>query len=367
LVVIGGIQEMIDIFGKIIPEELNIGDEYTKKDLAEIFNTSDVKNIIGGIGLVANCMLLLMTLDKSFVAELPDDLDEMSREELEEHSYRHLDYFDINEKVFGWDGPTTMNIESSLMSSFIANVYPCLLFARKHYYKDAEDHKKGITNDKYIYCGKIKYVKHYNSAPLHFISSIEELKEQPNKKLKELYNFKPKILDERLKMFNLLEKKENDEFMELVEREESLTHERKATFAGRHIHKPISTENCMKAIVGFLNEKGGNLMIGIQDDGQVTGVERDCKYKDQDTYHNYMLTQMKIYMGDEFPTLNKYINIRFQKAGENKTKLVCQVNCKPLPPNLVAYIKGNVAVRSGPRTDILNGKETLKWEKNRKK
>ncbi|MBT6734448.1 MAG: hypothetical protein HOA76_03980, partial [Gammaproteobacteria bacterium] len=105
---------MIDILGKIIPQELNIGDEYTKKDLAEIFKTSDVENIIGGIGLVKNCMLLLITLDKTFFAELPNDLDKMNREEFEEHSYRHLDYFDINEKVFGWDGPTTMNIESPL-------------------------------------------------------------------------------------------------------------------------------------------------------------------------------------------------------------------------------------------------------------
>ena len=71
---------MIDILGKIIPQELNIGDEYTKEDLAKIFKTSDVEAIFGGIGLINKCMLLLITLDKTFFAELPDGRNKMTRE-----------------------------------------------------------------------------------------------------------------------------------------------------------------------------------------------------------------------------------------------------------------------------------------------
>ena len=366
MLVIEGIQEMIDILGKIIPQELNIGDEYTKKDLAEIFKTSDVENIIGGIGLVKNCMLLLITLDKTFFAELPNDLDKMNREEFEEHSYRHLDYFDINEKVFGWDGPTTMNIESPLINSFIANVYPCLLFARKYYFKNETDYKKNITNNKYVYCGRIRYIEHYNTTPPHFISSIEEIINEPNEKLSQLYKFKPQKLDEKLKEFGHLEEKESNDFIDLTKREESRTHERKATFAGpKHKHDIDMTQKCVKAIAGFLNERGGNLMIGIQDCGDVTGIERDFMFKDQDKFNLYILSQLEHYL-DEYENIQSYINIRFQNGGD-KNKLVCQINCKPLPNKIVAFVQGKLCQRRGPQTVWLNAKQSLNYIEERKK
>ena len=179
---------------------------------------------------------------------------------MNEHSYEYLDYFDINEKVFRWDGPTTMNIESPLINSFIANVYPCLLFARKYYFKNKKDYEKNITNDKYVYCGRIKYIEHHDTNPPHFISSVEEIINEPNEKLSQLYKFKPQGLDEKLKEFGHLEEKESNDFVELTKREESRTHERKATFAGPTHKQDISmTEN---------PDGEGEAGEGIDEDGE---------------------------------------------------------------------------------------------------
>ena len=380
---------MAKIQEKLIPSELTVGEEFTKTQLSDIFDSKDVLSIWGGIGVVKNCMLLLMTLDKSFLAELPNDVDAMEREELLVHSYKHLDYFDINEKIFGWDGPIDMNEESDLMKSFIESIYPCLLFARKYYYKNKEDREKNISNEKYVYCGKIKYVKHYESAPLHFISSVEDLQEQPNEKLKELYDFKPIGLDEKLKKFGLLEKNDRSEFMDLIKRDESRTHERKSTFSGGKTHMPEMTIKCLKAVAGFLNERGGNLMIGVQDNGDVTGIERDFSFKNQDHFEVYILTIMRNHI-DNFETIQKYITIRFGFYGgekiekvhyindqnevahkmrtiKGKGKLVCQINCRPLPNDIIAWVKGKLYSRVGPQTIELTAKEAVSWEKNRKK
>jgi len=368
----------------VIPDELTVGKEFTKAQLSNIFDSKDVLSIWGGIGVVKNCMILLMTLEKSFLAETPTSVDDMERDELLVHSYKHLDYFDINEKIFGWDGPVDMSEESDLMKSFIESVYPCLLFVRKYYYKDKEDKKKDISNERYIYCGRIKYVKHYESTPLHFISSIEDLQEQPNDKLKELYDFKPNGLDEKLKRFNLLEEKDKSELIELIQCEESRTHERKSTFSGGKSHMPEMTHKCLKAVAGFLNERGGNLMIGIQDNGDVTGIERDFSFKNQDQFNVYILTAMRNNI-DKFETIQKYITIKFgyqtnkkvhyfndqnelvQKSTGKIGKLVCQINCRPLPSDIVAYIKGKLCSRVGPQTIELTPQEAISWIKNREK
>ena len=34
----------------------------------------------------------------------------------------------------------------------------------------------------------------------------------------------------------------------------------------------------MKTVAGFLNARGGTLLVGVQDDGAITGIEADYKY-----------------------------------------------------------------------------------------
>ena len=60
-----------------------------------------------------------------------------------------MDYFDIEENVFCWDGPTNMNLESPLLKDFTSKLYQCLLFVREYYHKDEHEFKNKIANDKY--------------------------------------------------------------------------------------------------------------------------------------------------------------------------------------------------------------------------
>ena len=358
---------MIDIHDKL-PSDLIIGNEYTKQELDKLFKTSEIENIYGGIGKINNRLILLITLDKTYTAELPKNESEMSREEKEEHNYRHLDYFDIEENIFCWDGPTNMNLESPLIKDFTSKLYQCLLFVREYYHKDEYEFKNKITNDRYFYCGKIRYQKHIDTKIKHFISSLED---EPNKKLNHLYKFIPTELDERKKEFNILKEKEKNDFIELVNQEESRTHERKSTFSGNpDIKKEYMIESNLKAVSGFLNERGGNLMIGIEDDGEVTGIEKDYNYKDNDQFERHILFQMRKLM-DKFEVIEKYIKFQFEYVSlsdkDSSRKIVCRINCRPLPDDDVCYLKDKLYLRVGPQTNELSVKEALSWLKKRQK
>ena len=62
---------MSKIFDKFIPSELINGEEYAREDLGKIFDSPEIINHFGGILEIKNCTVLLMTLDKSVLAELP--------------------------------------------------------------------------------------------------------------------------------------------------------------------------------------------------------------------------------------------------------------------------------------------------------
>ena len=359
---------MSKIFNKFIPSELINGEEYTRDDLGKIFDSPEIINHFGGIIEIKNCTVLLMTLDKSVLAELPKEIDEMEREEIGEHSYKHLDYFDTDEKIFGWDGPTTMNIESPLLKRFMAQSLPCLLFVREYYAKNKNDRKKGIVNKKYVYCGPIKYLKHYDSNPPHFICSVDEFQEKPNKKLKALYNYQPVNLDTKLKDFETQKNKYKDEFEELLKQEESRTLERKSTFFGGSEYRGFMVDNCIKAIAGFLNGRGGNLLVGVEDDGVISGVEKDCNYTNQDRYQIKIMTKIGEKVSD-FANIERYIRLTFHKVTthQNINKIVLQINCRPTPPRLVAFVGEKVHLRQGNLTNTLTAKQAIAWMKERDK
>ncbi|MEK7463520.1 MAG: RNA-binding domain-containing protein [Patescibacteria group bacterium] len=68
----------------------------------------------------------------------------------------------------------------------------------------------------------------------------------------------------------------------------------------------------VKTIVGFLNADGGTLMIGVNDDGRVTGLENDYKTlpkKSRDGFENHMTMLVKTMIGLSF---TKYVSVAFE-------------------------------------------------------
>src|SRR3546814_1860691 len=55
----------------------------------------------------------------------------------------------------------------------------------------------------------------------------------------------------------------------------------------------------LKTIAGFLNAKGGTLLIGVSDDGKVTGLSAN-NFKDEDKMGLHLVNLIKERIGDRF-------------------------------------------------------------------
>ena len=116
----------------------------------------------------------------------------------------------------------------------------------------------------------------------------------------------------------------------------------------------------LKTIVAFLNTDGGNLLIGVDDDGEVIGADlQSFENKDKMGLHLTNLISSKI--GNSFLPYISFNLVDFDG------KVVIRVKCDPCPMP-VFYKDGKVEiffVRSGPRTEELTGTTLLGYVKNR--
>jgi len=115
----------------------------------------------------------------------------------------------------------------------------------------------------------------------------------------------------------------------------------------------------MKTIVAFMNSSGGNLLIGVNDYGEIIGLEKDLQTVDNslDKFQNLLNTLIVDYIGSEFSVS---ININIETADD---KSVCVVSVKhSLIP---AYYQGDKAkefyIRFGTTTRLLNTEEAVKY------
>ena len=116
----------------------------------------------------------------------------------------------------------------------------------------------------------------------------------------------------------------------------------------------------LKTIVAFLNTDGGNLLIGVDDDGEVIGADlHSFENKDKMGLHLTNLISSKI--GNSFLPYISFNLVDFDD------KVVIRVKCDPCPLP-VFYKDGKTEiffVRSGPRTEELTGTTLLGYVKNR--
>lgn len=78
-----------------------------------------------------------------------------------------------------------------------------------------------------------------------------------------------------------------------------------------------------KTIAAFMNSEGGKLFIGVKDDGEILGIEKDCetlKNKNKDSFLLQLTQVINTYLGKEF---NQYVNI---KVAQIDGKDVCVVD-----------------------------------------
>jgi hypothetical protein len=141
---------------------------------------------------------------------------------------------------------------------------------------------------------------------------------------------------------------------ELIKAGESKTLEFKSTLRwnlkeGRQDDKSV-TFAVLKTIAAFLNTEGGDLLIGVADDGTIVGIEHD-QLESEDKFMRHLAQVVRNGLGDRASTC---IDPKIQIVEE---RTVCVVSCQRSPEpvflkwkGLETVPEGDFFVRSGPGT-----------------
>lgn len=136
--------------------------------------------------------------------------------------------------------------------------------------------------------------------------------------------------------------------------------DRRANKVNKDLEKGI-----IKTIAAFLNsEKGGRLLIGIDDSGNAVGIEQDYDTlvkKNQDGYEGYLTNLLLDAFGKD---RSLWIQISFHQLEQ---KCVCQIVARPSPtPVFVTDDKAeHLYVRTGNSTRLLSTREAIEYCKVR--
>lgn len=113
----------------------------------------------------------------------------------------------------------------------------------------------------------------------------------------------------------------------------------------------------LKTLCAFLNSEGGELLIGVRDDGSIEGIETD-KFENDDRFLLHIWTLIKTCMGQE---VVEWVKTTLQKFGD---KTVCRVSCKRAAKPIFLNQKGfdeAFFIRVGPSSSNLDISSALKY------
>ncbi len=162
---------------------------------------------------------------------------------------------------------------------------------------------------------------------------------------------------------NYLRSKEQISTKEIIEQGESDYVEFKSTLRWnlRSDKKDKIIENAsLKTVAAFMNANGGTLIVGVDDEGTILGLETD-KFAN----HDKLLLHLTKIIQDRIGSLYiKYLHFSIEKIGE---KHVLRVDCTP--SSIPAYLKdGNTEyfyIRTGPSTTNLRLSKVYVYIKER--
>ena len=144
-----------------------------------------------------------------------------------------------------------------------------------------------------------------------------------------------------------------DRMRSLIRKGESKTVEFKQTFS-LNMHTGMKDEelrkSSLKTIVAFLNTDGGNLLIGVDDEGNVTGLGEEMAkfHKNKDKFLLHFKDLIKAKIGGDFYPLIEYRIVDIDNAK------VLFVECEP-STSPCYYDRKEFFVRANPATDQLIG------------
>jgi len=151
--------------------------------------------------------------------------------------------------------------------------------------------------------------------------------------------------------------------LELIALGESATLEFKSTLQWDVVQGRTNKElhlSVLKTIAAFLNSGGGTLVIGVEDNGHVLGLEHDLKGMKQGSLDRFGQLLANIVSQRIGPQYGPFIRARFERT-DGREVCVVDVDKAPEP----AFVKGKSGsefhVRVGPTTRSLDPQETLQY------
>jgi len=117
----------------------------------------------------------------------------------------------------------------------------------------------------------------------------------------------------------------------------------------------------LKGVAAFLNTDGGTLLLGVTDDGEITGLERDV-FENEDKCRLHFKNLIATHIGAE---MSKYIRFTLVPV-DGKTVGVVQCTRSSEPVFLKNGNKEAFHIRNGPSSDELPVSKALKYIKQRK-
>jgi hypothetical protein len=116
----------------------------------------------------------------------------------------------------------------------------------------------------------------------------------------------------------------------------------------------------LKGIVGFMNTHGGILLIGVDDDSNILGIEVD-EFANEDKILLHFKNLLSQHIGLEF---SNFINLIINQI-EGKTILVIECERADRPAFLYNKNSEDFYIRSGPASVQLSVSKVLKYVRNR--
>ncbi len=120
---------------------------------------------------------------------------------------------------------------------------------------------------------------------------------------------------------------------------------------------PAIEHAALKTITAFLNSDGGDLLLGVEDDGNIIGVEKD-RFSNDDKFLLHVWTLIKTSLGQD---ISPYVKTSLEKFNDYT---VCRVKCAKSPKPVFLRQKGfdeAFYIRIGPSTGSLDISEALKY------
>jgi K+-sensing histidine kinase KdpD len=150
---------------------------------------------------------------------------------------------------------------------------------------------------------------------------------------------------------------------EMIKRGESDLIEFKASFRWDLRQNKITKEielSVLKTVAAFLNSSGGTLLIGVNDDGSISGLENDYKTfkrKDRDGFAQFLMQMISVSFGAD---TSSFINLSFVSINEDDVAVV-----KVTKSNNPIFFKRDdftaFYIRAGNTTRELDVEEALRY------